>query len=50
MPNNNFPLYAEEQTQLIREEQKIEQIQEILSQFSQPIPNGFVELGQPKKY
>jgi len=45
---NNLPLYAEEQTQLVNEEQLV--IQEILNQFRKPVPDGFIELGQPKKY
>jgi len=44
---NNLPPYAEEQT--LKQEQKLT-IEEILSQFPQPIPSNFVELGQPKKY
>ena len=45
---NNTPPYAEEQKQLIEEEQL--SLQEILSQFNYPVPSGFVKLGQPRKY
>jgi len=43
---NNLPPIEEQQ--FIPEEQL--SLQEILNQFEQPIPNGFIELGQPRKY
>jgi len=39
---NNIPVYEEQQ--FIPEEQKIEQIEEILSKFKQPIPTNFKKL------
>ena len=42
--NDNLPPYAEQIT--INEE--IERIEQILSQFKQPIPSNFVELEQLK--
>jgi len=39
---DSIPPYAEEQTQLIREEQL--SLQEILSQFKQPIPSNFIQI------
>src|SRR5687768_4885128 len=39
---NNIPIYEEQQ--FINQEQQIEQIQEILNKFPQPIPSNFVKL------
>ena len=44
--NDNLPLYAE---QIIINEEAIS-IQQILNKFDQLVPEGFTELGQPKKY
>lgn len=41
---NNKNLAQTEKQQFIQQEQKIEQIQEILNKFKQPIPANFVEL------
>ena len=44
--NDNLPLYAEQIT--VNEE--VERIERTLNKFDQLVPEGFTELGQPKKY